>query len=230
VYNCTPPKKGQTNYSADACRLPGSDTKPPDRRIGSPTGSQESGGRNELFVQSFPVGSGKFQISSAGGVQPPSRRDGQELFYIAADGKLMAVNINVPPHFQAGTPKALFGPGIWGGGVVNCVFRYDVTADGKRFLVNKTRDQEDTTVEPFTVMLNCRRRRFRRRRRPECGRAGHASRVSRQSRNITVSDNATCRELIGKWRSLERWRPTLASDVDLTVEVKTAILRSSRFR
>jgi hypothetical protein len=116
--------------------------------------SNESGGRHEVFVQTFPPGSGKFRISAAGGVQPRWRGDGQELFYIAADGKLMAVDIKTSPRFEAGIPKPLFNPGISGGGTIQFVFRYDVTADGKRFLVNSTQGTERETAEPFSVVLN----------------------------------------------------------------------------
>ena len=51
-------------------------------------------GQFQIYVQSFPPSAGKFQISTgAGGVQPRWRRDGNELFYIAPDGKLMAVEV-----------------------------------------------------------------------------------------------------------------------------------------
>ena len=43
-----------------------------------------------LYVRSFPAASEQTQISIAGGTQPEWRRDGKELFYISADGKLTA--------------------------------------------------------------------------------------------------------------------------------------------
>ena len=36
----------------------------------------------QVYVQSFPPGRGKWQISSVGGSQPRWRRDGRELFYV----------------------------------------------------------------------------------------------------------------------------------------------------
>jgi Tol biopolymer transport system component len=117
--------------------------------------SNESGNRFEIFVQSYPLGAGKFPISAQGGVQPRWRKDGQELFYIATDGKLMAVDIKTSPKFEAGTPKALFDPAIYGGSGAQSVFRYDVTPDGKRFLVNSDlKPDQKTALEPFTVILN----------------------------------------------------------------------------
>ena len=38
----------------------------------------------------FPGGGSKWQISAAGGTSPRWRRDGKELFYLAADSGLMA--------------------------------------------------------------------------------------------------------------------------------------------
>ena len=56
--------------------------------------SDESGGY-EVYVQPFTAdgrpGGAKLRISTNGGNQPRFRRDGQELFYIAADGQMMAV-------------------------------------------------------------------------------------------------------------------------------------------
>jgi serine/threonine protein kinase/Tol biopolymer transport system component len=54
--------------------------------------SNESG-KWEVYVQSFPVPGGKWQVSNSGGAQPQWRRDGSELFYISSDRKLMAVDV-----------------------------------------------------------------------------------------------------------------------------------------
>jgi Tol biopolymer transport system component len=109
----------------------------------------------QVYVQSFPAGAGKFQVSTgAGGVQPRWRRDGKELFYIAADGKLMAVQVKTAPEFEAGVPQPLFDPRIVSGAHPAWA-RYAVTADGKRFLVDTVEStQEGVTSEPITVVLN----------------------------------------------------------------------------
>ena len=67
-------------------------------------------GPMEIYVQAFPSG-GPQQISTAGGSQPRWRRDGQELFYIAPDTRLMAVPIALGKDGQTiepGTPVPLF--------------------------------------------------------------------------------------------------------------------------
>ena len=64
--------------------------------------------RSEIYVQTFPTPGGKWQISTNGGEAPVWSRDGKELFYISADAKMMAVEVNTGPKFEAGTPKPLF--------------------------------------------------------------------------------------------------------------------------
>jgi hypothetical protein len=67
----------------------------------------------------------------------------------------MAVDIKTSPKFEAGIPKALFDPAIFGGSGAQSVFRYDVTPDGKRFLVNSDpKPDQKSALEPFTVILN----------------------------------------------------------------------------
>jgi hypothetical protein len=53
------------------------------------------------------VGSVKIRVSINGGDKPRWRRDGEELYYIAPDGRLMAASVNAAPVFDA-EPK---GPG-----------------------------------------------------------------------------------------------------------------------
>ena len=120
--------------------------------------SDESGSSQyQIYVQSFPAGAGKFQVSTgAGGTQPRWRRDGKEIFYLAADGKLMAVETQTTPKFEAGAPKALFDPLISRGRMSPQVFyRYDVTADGKRFLaISASTAPETSASAPITVMVD----------------------------------------------------------------------------
>ena len=117
--------------------------------------SDESG-KAEVYIRPFPAASGgKWMVSKGGGGQPRWRRDGKELFYISADSKLMAVEVaTASGTFQAGIPKALFAAPIWGGSTVN-VTRYDVTADGKKFLINSLPKVTASAHEsPITVVLN----------------------------------------------------------------------------
>ena len=119
--------------------------------------TSDESGKYEVYVRPFPAASGgKWMVSRGGGNQPRWRRDGKELFYISADSKLMAVDVAAASGtFQAGIPKALFAAPIWGGGATNNVTRYDVTADGKKFLINSLPTETTATPSsPITVVLN----------------------------------------------------------------------------
>jgi Tol biopolymer transport system component/predicted Ser/Thr protein kinase len=118
--------------------------------------SNESGNRHEVYVQSFPVGAGEVRVSSEGGVQPRWRRDGKELFYVAADGKLMAVDVKTAPKFKHGTARSLFDTQVYSGPAGgSSAFHYDVSPDGQRFLVNTTLQGESPAAsEAITVVLN----------------------------------------------------------------------------
>ncbi|HSB10875.1 MAG TPA: hypothetical protein VLM38_15420, partial [Blastocatellia bacterium] len=62
----------------------------------------------EVYVQRFPTGGGKRQISTGGGVGPHWRRDGKELFYYSTDGKLMALPVKSGENFEVGAAEPLF--------------------------------------------------------------------------------------------------------------------------
>jgi Tol biopolymer transport system component len=51
--------------------------------------SDESGQR-EVYVRPFPSGDGQWKVSTAGGEQPRWRADGRELYFVRADGAMMA--------------------------------------------------------------------------------------------------------------------------------------------
>jgi Tol biopolymer transport system component len=113
--------------------------------------SNESG-KFEIYVTSFPAAQGKWQVSSAGGTQPHWRGDAKELFYIAADGKIMAVPVSVGANFDAGAPAALFQAHARELIGTSEQVSYDVTKDGQRFLINTQVKNADT--HPMTVILN----------------------------------------------------------------------------
>ena len=69
--------------------------------------------RKQVYVRPFDPSSGfgdaKWQVSKEGGLGLVQwRRDGRELYYLATDGGVMAVDVTTTPSFQSGTPKLLF--------------------------------------------------------------------------------------------------------------------------
>jgi Tol biopolymer transport system component len=111
--------------------------------------SDESGS-TDIYVQSFPEPGRKVAVSQGGGNFPRWRRDGKELYYVAADGKLMAVPVETGTSFSAGTPVALFDVGTFGWR--NNRYLYDVSADGQNILL--LRPLEDAATRPLTVVQN----------------------------------------------------------------------------
>ena len=112
--------------------------------------TSDESGPGQVFVQSFPLAGGKWQISATNGYYPRWRQDGKELFFDNS-GTLMAVDLTgtVPGGtFKAGVPERLFS------GLLNIPpHNYDVTPGGRRFLVVGTPTTLHGTA-PIVVVLN----------------------------------------------------------------------------
>jgi serine/threonine protein kinase/Tol biopolymer transport system component len=96
-------------------------------------------GQHEVHVRAFPASEFKKRISIAGGEQPRWRSDGRELFFIGGDRRMMAVAVKAVsgthPSLEAGTPQPLFEAHTFES-ANSTLFEYDVTEDGKRFLLD----------------------------------------------------------------------------------------------
>jgi Tol biopolymer transport system component len=105
-------------------------------------------GKTEICAVPFPGPGESVTISTAGGRDPRWRGDGKEIFYIADDGKMMAVPIKAASTLEPGVPVALFETKTRN----QRGYLYDVTPDGQRFLViTRMQDQE---ALPMTVVVN----------------------------------------------------------------------------
>jgi Tol biopolymer transport system component/predicted Ser/Thr protein kinase len=108
--------------------------------------SNESG-RLEVYLAPFPATGAKWQVSLNGGVGPRWRGDGNELFFgTPHDLQLMAVPVTLGPEPVIGRPEPLFKIRS---GTGQPPF-YDVTPDGKRFLVPTA--VSDAPPEPLTLV------------------------------------------------------------------------------
>ena len=110
-------------------------------------------GTMEVYVSPFPNEvSGQFRVSTDSGNWPRWSPDGQELFYIAPGGRLMAVPIQASEDgFQRGTPFELFQTRMSSSLLSGIFYPYDVSRDG-RFLM-AVPGQRDTT-NAITLLLN----------------------------------------------------------------------------
>jgi hypothetical protein len=113
--------------------------------------SNESG-RPEVYIQSFPAGGGKWQISTTGGDQVQWRADGKELFYIAPDRSLMAVAIADGATMDVGKPVVLFQTFVPLSGITDDRNNYVPSRDAQRFLVDTLVDAGST--QPLIMVLN----------------------------------------------------------------------------
>jgi serine/threonine protein kinase/dipeptidyl aminopeptidase/acylaminoacyl peptidase len=106
-------------------------------------------GRYEVYIQPFPSGGGRWQVSTAGGATPNWRKDGKELFFFSPDQQVMAVDVNQNgASLQLGAPHALFKATT----VSGPNGPYTVSADGKKFVMNTVLPQSIT--EPLTLITN----------------------------------------------------------------------------
>jgi eukaryotic-like serine/threonine-protein kinase len=102
----------------------------------------------EIYIESFPTPGHRVRVSTAGGQYPQWALDGSELFYVAGDATLMSVSLafdrdKVTPD----TPRPLFRlPAVDTGR-----HPYDVSPDGKRFLVRAVAPEMGRTL---TAIVN----------------------------------------------------------------------------
>jgi Tol biopolymer transport system component len=106
--------------------------------------------RPEVFVQPVPPTGAKWQVSKDGGQQPQWQKDGRQLYYLAADRKIVAVDVvTAGGAFATGAAQTLVDARVTGGERTNQGCQYAVSKDGARFLVSTEIDD----VIPATVML-----------------------------------------------------------------------------
>ncbi len=106
-------------------------------------------GRWEVYVQSYPTGNGKWQISTDGGAQPMWAAGGQELFYRSGN-RMMAVSVDMGPGFTASKPRVLFEMPVPDRDPDDPA-RYAVAPDAQRFLLLQ---EERAAATPIQVVLN----------------------------------------------------------------------------
>ncbi len=126
-----------------------------DHPVFSPDGSwvaftSNRSGRDEIYVKSYPSKGRLIPITTEGGSRPLWSPDGREIFY--RDGsKMMVVSIGTQPDLGVGKPRELF-EGILP--PVNLARQYDLTPDGRRFVMTKKGQQKSTPARSINLVLN----------------------------------------------------------------------------
>jgi dipeptidyl aminopeptidase/acylaminoacyl peptidase len=106
-------------------------------------------GRMEIYVQPFPGPGPKWRVSRDGGQFARWRGDGKEIFFVAGDRTLMAAEVAAGTAFGARDPRALFS---FRPRPRTLDYPYDVSADGRRFLVSVT--SSDEFASPITLVVD----------------------------------------------------------------------------
>jgi eukaryotic-like serine/threonine-protein kinase len=117
--------------------------------------SAESG-RREVYVQRFPDGSARQQVSVNGGAAARFSPDGREIFFVSPDRKLMSASFDSRDGLpQISIPKPLFSMSraqMEDAYVGTTAQNWDVTPDGSKFLLFLPVSETDPSV--LTVVLN----------------------------------------------------------------------------
>jgi Tol biopolymer transport system component/DNA-binding winged helix-turn-helix (wHTH) protein len=109
--------------------------------------SDESG-TAQIYVQSFPVLTAKWQISTDGATEPRWSRDGKELFYLTLNRTMTAAAVTTGDNFEVHATRALFDTTQQPSDNRQT---YSVSADGQRFLLSVP---VEAAALPLTVVLN----------------------------------------------------------------------------
>ena len=106
-------------------------------------------GKDDVFIRPFTGPGDARRVSVDGGVEPHWAPNG-ELFFRNGDQMLVA-SVTTQPDLVVGSPRTLFR----GSYALSAIQdrNYDVTADGKRFLMAQQADSSESTVR-LNVVVN----------------------------------------------------------------------------
>lgn len=112
-------------------------------------------GRSEIYLRPFPRPGADIRVSTDGGGQPRWNPNGKELFYVADDDRLAAVEIRFSPDHttvEAGTPVPLFLTNIGSTATLKYRQHYIVSPDGQSFIMHSV--VGEPSASPISVILN----------------------------------------------------------------------------
>ncbi len=113
--------------------------------------ASDESGRSEVYVRPFPGPGSAVRVSTGGGGSPRWRRDGKEIYYIAADEKLMAAKVQAGSEFRVENVQPLFEARALNDPILS-ESEYDVAPDGGRFLINTP--IVERAVSSATLLVN----------------------------------------------------------------------------
>ncbi|HEV2423895.1 MAG TPA: protein kinase [Terriglobia bacterium] len=96
--------------------------------------ASDQSGRSEIDISPFPGPGAVTQVSAGGGTNPLWSRDGRELFY-ENQSQMMSVKIATEPSLSVGVARELFREDFKQGDRGYFGREYDISPDGKRFVM-----------------------------------------------------------------------------------------------
>jgi serine/threonine-protein kinase len=120
-------------------------------------------GQLQIYVQSFPPTTGKYQITTTGGAFPVWSQDGKQLFFVQnrtggglASTQIFSVDVQTQPGFTFGKPTPLPIENIRINGRPGLPRGYDISPDGKQFVVMLSPQDSKVSgaAEQINVTLN----------------------------------------------------------------------------
>jgi eukaryotic-like serine/threonine-protein kinase len=112
-------------------------------------------GRSEIYVRPFAGSGADVPVSTGGGSQVRWSPNGFELFYIAADDRLMTVPIRTTrtdSPVELGAPQTLFQTNVGTTAPNTNRHQFAVSPDGESFVLNSV--PEPSATSPLTVVVN----------------------------------------------------------------------------
>ena len=107
-------------------------------------------GRNEIYVSGYPGPSGRWQVSTAGGMFPTWGHDGRTLYFKTLDQQIMAITYSsARGAFEASAPRLWSATRLDDLGLV--VRSFDVHPDGRMLVLRAPDDERSNTVK-FTLI------------------------------------------------------------------------------
>jgi serine/threonine-protein kinase len=114
--------------------------------------SSDETGREEIYIAPYPGRGSRITVSTEGGRSPLWSSDGRELVYRNGD-QMMAVALDLQPTLRVGAARLLFRGNyvreFQGQGVPN----YDMTPDGRRFLLLAPVPGPEENAQPQIVVV-----------------------------------------------------------------------------
>jgi serine/threonine-protein kinase len=115
--------------------------------------ASDESGRFEVYVKPFPGPGPRIQLSDSGGGQPVWSRDGSQLFYRNSTA-LMAIQLarTADGSLRVGGRRRLFDGDFLGGADAETA-QYDVSPDGRSFLIARATGGEESRLEVWLHWL-----------------------------------------------------------------------------